>query len=133
MGYRLQANKKTKEGADHPDRDDQFNFINSKVEKFLQEKEPVISVDTKKKENIGNFKNKGQEYRPKGNPEEVNGHDFPDKELGKAVPYGIYEIDRNKGWVSVGVSSDTAQFAVGSIRKWWNDMGKKVRPKATKL
>ncbi len=133
MGFSLQANKKTKEGSDHPDRDEQFNFINSKVEEFLEVGEPVISVDTKKKENIGNYKNNGEEYCPKKTPVEVNGHDFPNKELGKAAPYGIYEIDRNKGWVNVGISSDTAQFAVESIRKWWHGMGKQVRPKATKL
>lgn len=133
MGFSLQSNKKTKEGADHPDRDEQFNFINSKVERFLEEGEPVISVDTKKKENIGNYKNNGKEYRPKKTPEEVKGHDFPDKKLGKVAPYGIYEIDRNKGWVNVGISSDTAQFAVESIRKWWYEMGKSVRPNATKL
>ncbi len=133
MGYSLQANKKTKEGGNHPDRDAQFEFINAKVEEFLKEGEPVISVDAKKKENIGNYKNEGKEYTLKGKPKEVNVYDFPNKELGKAVPYGIYEIDRNKGWVSVGISSDTAQFAVGSIRKWWNEMGKETRPNATKL
>ena len=133
MGYSLQANKKTKEGGDHPDRDEQFNFINSKVTHFLEAGEPVISVDAKKKENLGDYKNAGVEYAPKGKPVEVNVYDFPDKELGKAVPYGIYEIDRNKGWVNVGVSADTAQFAVESIRKWWHGMGKKTRPNATKL
>lgn len=133
MGYSLQGNKKTKEGGDHPDRDAQFHFINDKVETFLAEGEPVISVDCKKKENLGNYKNNGEEYAPKGQPTEVKVYDFPNKKLGKAVPYGIYEIDRNKGWVNVGVSSDTGQFAVESIRRWWNGMGKSVRPKATKL
>jgi len=133
MGFSLQSNKKTKEGGAHPDRDKQFLFINAKVTQFLEEGEPVISVDAKKKENLGIYKNEGKEYMPKGEPVEVNVYDFPNKELGKAVPYGIYEIDRNKGWVNVGVSSDTAQFAVESIRRWWYGMGKQVRPNATKL
>ncbi len=133
MGYSLQSNKKTHEGGKHPDRDDQFRFINIKTENFLNESLPVISVDTKKKEHIGEYKNEGKEYAPKGKPIEVNVYDFINKELGKAVPYGVYEILRNKGWVSVGVSSDTAQFAVESIRRWWNTMGKSAYPNATKL
>lgn len=133
MGYSLQVNKKTKEGGDNPDRDEQFHFINAKVEGFLAEGEPVISVDCKKKENLGNYKNNGEEYAPKGQPTEVKVYDFPNKKLGKAVPYGVYEIDRNKGWVNVGVSSDTGRFAVESIRRWWHRMGRSVRPHAKKL
>lgn len=133
LGYSLQGNKKTKEGSDHPDRNEQFEFINKKTIEFLAKGDPVISVDTKKKENIGNYKNGGQEYAPKGKPLEVNGHDFPNKELGKAVPYGILDIDRNKGWVNVGISADTAEFAVESIRRWWSKMGAVSRPQAKKL
>lgn len=134
MGYSLQANKKTKEGSsNHPDRDAQFNFINEKTKTFIAAKNPVISVDTKKKENVGNYKNNGQEYSKKGSPVEVNGHDFPDKELGKVAPYGVYDIEKNKGWVSVGISSDTAKFAVNSIRSWWNKIGKEMYPNATEI
>lgn len=133
MGYSLQANRKTDEGGHHPDRNGQFEFINSKTETFLSEKQPVISVDTKKKENLGNFKNNGREYRPKGEPAKVKVYDFTDKKLGKAVPYGVYEIMRNKGWVNVGLSADTAEFSVGSIGRWWEGMGKKAYPDAKKL
>jgi len=122
-GYSLQANRKTKEKADDPDRDKQFNYIASNVELFHKENNPVLSIDTKKKENIGNYKNNGQEYSPKGTPIEVNGHDFINKNLGKVSPYGIYDIGQNKGWVSVGISSDTAEFAVNAIRSWWYNMG----------
>lgn len=133
IGYSLQGNKKTKEGGGHPDRDGQFNVINTKTKKFLEENEPVISVDTKKKENLGVYKNEGKEYAPQGKPVEVKVYDFPNKKLGKAIPYGVYEILRNKGWVNVGVSYDTAQFAVESIRRWWYTMGKIAYPNAKKL
>jgi hypothetical protein len=125
QGYSLKANKKTKEGkSDHPDRDAQFQFINQKAKEFVNKGNPVLSVDTKKKENVGNFKNNGKEWMPKGEWTQVNTHDFPDKALGKAAPYGIYDTTRNEGWVSIGISHDTAEFAVNSIRTWWNNMGK---------
>lgn len=124
LGYSLQANKKTHEGADHPDRNAQFEYINKTVISFQNDNHPVISVDTKKKENIGNYKNNGKEYSQKGKPTEVNAYDFPDKKLGKVSPYGVYDVSQNKGWVSVGISYDTAEFAVNSIRSWWYKMGK---------
>ena len=133
QGYSLQANRKVNEGGKHPDRDEQFNFINSKVKDFQAKEQPVISVDTKKKENIGNFKNAGQEYYKKGSSPKVNVHDFIDKEKGKAAPYGIYDLSKNKGWVSVGISSDTAEFAVNSIRSWWYEMGQEAYPNATRI
>jgi transposase len=123
LGYSLQANKKTKEGSDHPDRDAQFLYISEKVRGFQERNLPVISVDTKKKELIGEYKNNGREWRPKGCPTEVNGHDFPDKKSGKVIPYGVYDITSDKGWVSVGIDHDTAEFAVASIRRWWYEMG----------
>ena len=132
-GYSLQANKKTNEGGDHPDRNEQFEYINKKVRDFQKWNQPVISVDTKKKENIGNFKNSGKEYHKKKNPEEVNVYDFVDKKLGKVAPYGVYDIVQNKGWVNVGISSDTAEFAVESIRTWWQEMGKPIYPTAKKI
>ena len=122
-GYRLQSNRKTEEGGDHPDRDAQFSFINEKAKAFQKKNHPVISVDTKKKELIGNYKNAGREYHQKGQAPKVNVYDFLDKEKGKVAPYGIYDLDKNKGWVSVGISSDTAEFAVNSIRSWWQEMG----------
>ncbi len=125
-GYSMQANCKKLEGAQNPDRDAQFRHINEQVKAFQGKSCPVLSIDTKKKENIGNYKNGGQEYSQKGNPVLVNTYDFPDKELGKVAPYGIYDIGRNEGWVSVGISSDTARFAVNSIRTWWYVMGKKI-------
>ena len=133
MGYSLQANKKTKEGGNHPDRNAQFEHINETVKAFQSEGQPVISVDTKKKELIGNFKNAGQEYHLKGQPDEVRVYDFLDKELGKAAPYGIYDLTQNQGWVNVGISHDTAAFAVNSIRQWWHSMGSQVYPQAKKL
>ena len=133
LEYSLQGNKKTKEGEDHPDRNKQFKHINKSVKKFLAIGDPVISVDTKKKELIGNYKNNGNEWREKGNPLEVNGHDFPDPKLGKAVPYGIYDIGENTGWVNVGITADTAEFAVVSIEKWWLNTGKKIYKNADKL
>jgi hypothetical protein len=133
LGYSLQANKKTIEGTDHLDRDDQFKHINEKCKTFQGEKQPVISVDSKKKENIGNFKNSGRELRQKKDPILVNVYDFKDKELGKVNPYGVYDITNNSGWVNVGIDNDTASFAVESIRRWWNMMGCKVYPEAKKL
>lgn len=133
MGYSLQANRKTSEGKQHPDRNEQFEFINLLVEENLQDGNPVISVDAKKKELIGNFKNGGKEWCPQGNPEEVNVYDFLSMAQGRATPYGIYDIGRNDGWVNVGVDKDTAAFAVESIRRWWNDMGKENYPKAKQI
>ena len=134
LGYSLQANRKTKEGsADHPDRDQQFHYINEQAMEFQQRQEPVISVDTKKKELVGEFKNGGQEWQPQGDPEEVNGHDVPDPALGKVNPYGVYDQNANVGWVSVGTDHDTAEFAVESIRRWWSKMGKARYPNATEL
>lgn len=133
MGYSLQANSKTREGAHHIDRDAQFHYINGQAKAFLAGREPVVSVDTKKKELVGNFKNNGQEWRPKGRPELVNVHDFIDRKLGRAVPYGVYDITNNVGWVSVGTDHDTASFAVHAIRRWWRTMGRKRHPAATKL
>ena len=133
LGYSLQANKKTIEGTSHPDRDQQFNYINEKCKEFQKENQPVISVDTKKKEYIGNFKNGGKELRPKNDPLLVNVYDFEDKELGKVNPYGVYDLLKNEGWVNVGIDNDTASFAVESIRRWWNMMGCKSYPEAKKL
>jgi len=133
LGYSLQANRKTREGSSHVDRDAQFHYINDQATAFLAAGEPVISVDTKKKELIGDFKNGGREYRPKASPETVNIHDFIDPKLGRAVPYGVYDIADNKGWVSVGTDHDTASFAVHAVRRWWLSMGKKRYPKARRL
>jgi Rhodopirellula transposase DDE domain len=133
LDYSLQSNKKTKEGMSHPDRDKQFKYINKSIKIFQKNNLPAISVDTKKKENIGEYKNSGKEYRPNGNPIKTNTHDFPNKELGKASPYGVYDLVQNKGWVSVGVSCDTAEFAVNTIRTWWNKMGKPLYKKADRL
>lgn len=126
QGYSLQANRKTSEGKkDHPDRDQQFRYINEQAKRFLRGRKPVISVDTKKKELVGNYKNGGREWEQKGRAVEVLSHDFPDPEVPKAVPYGIYDIGNNTGWVNVGVDADTAEFAVESIRQWWRWTGKK--------
>ncbi len=133
LGFSLQANRKTYEGGSVEDRNDQFEYINKTVMSFMLEEEPVISVDCKKKENIGNFKNQGTEWHLAGNAPKVNVYDFIDKELGKAVPYGVYDIAQNQGWVSVGVSKDTAEFAVNSIRSWWQQMGKERYPNAKNL
>jgi len=133
LGYRLQANRKTREGSDHPDRDAQFQHINQAVGLALAQNQPVISVDTKKKELVGDFKNGGREYRPQASPQEVRVHDFLIKELGRAVPYGIYDLAANAGWVSVGMDHDTAAFAVNTIRSWWCKSGKARYPKAHKL
>ena len=132
-GYSLQANRKTREGARHPDRNAQFKHINAQVRRFQNQDQPAISVDTKKKELIGDFRNAGREWRPSGDPEEVRVHDFLDKNLGKAIPYGVYDMINNQGWVSVGIDHDTAQFAVNSIRRWWKRMGRRRFPRATKL
>ena len=133
MGYSLQANSKTREGSKHIDRDAQFQYINTQAKAFLAAREPVISVDTKKKELVGNFKNNGREWRRKGAPELVNIHDFIDPKLSRAVPYGVYDITNNVGWVSVGTDHDTASFAVNAIHRWWRAMGKKRYPEATRL
>jgi transposase len=133
LGYSLQSNAKTREGASHPDRDAQFHYINETVAAALQGNQPVISVDTKKKELIGDFKNPGRELRPKGCPEKVRTHDFKDKKLGKVSPYGIYDVAEDSGWVLVGIETDTAQFAVASIRGWWEHLGSERYPDATTL
>jgi hypothetical protein len=132
-GYSLQSNRKTKEGASHPDRNAQFEYINRRVIACRRRHQPVVSVDTKKKELIGEFKNVGEEWQPKGKPAEVKVHDFPDKKLGKAIPYGVYDLARNEGWVSVGIDHDTARFAAASIRRWWQEMGSPRYPGATEL
>jgi transposase len=134
MGYSLQANLKTlEEGANHPDRDEQFRYLNRQVRQFLRQDDPVISVDTKKKELIGHYANKGRQWRPHGKPEKVKIHDFIDPEEPKAIPYGIYDLARNEGWVSVGCDHDTASFALASIRRWWQSMGKEQYPQAQRL
>jgi hypothetical protein len=133
LDYSLQANSKTKEGQDHPDRDAQFEHINQQVCAFHREGQPVISVDAKKKELVGDFRNSGREWRRRGKPEEVRAKDFPDKQLGKAIPEGVYDLGRNEGWVSVGVDHDTAEFATASIRRWWQEMGWAVYPKTRRL
>jgi len=133
LDYSLQANKKTTEGNQHPDRNAQFEHINAQAEAFQHRGQPVISVDTKKKELVGDFKNGGQEWEQKGKPTPVRVHDFVDKNLGKAIPYGIYDIGRNDAWVNVGVDHDTAEFAVASIEGWWTTMGSKVYPDASEL
>ena len=132
-GYSLQANRKTREGGQHPDRNAQFEFLNAQVKRLLKRGQPAISVDTKKKELVGDFKNAGRQWRPQGQPEEVRVHDFQDKTLGKVVPYGVYDILNNQGWVSVGIDHDTAEFATNSIRRWWIKMGRSRFPKAQDL
>jgi hypothetical protein len=133
MDYSLQANRKVREGSKHPDRNQQFEYISEQVQQFHRRGQPVISVDTKKKEVVGRYRNAGVEWRPKASPEEVNDHDFPDPKKGKAVPYGIYEIASNQGWVNVGTDHDTPEFAVQSIRSWWLSMGKPGYPNAEEL
>jgi hypothetical protein len=133
QGFSLQGNAKTLEGKQNPDRDAQFRYINEQVKTHHAAGEPVVSVDTKKKENVGEFKNAGREWRPAGDPIEVDTHDFPDKELGKAVPYGIYDLAANTGWVNVGTDHDTATFAVESLRRWWHGAGRLTYPHATRL
>jgi hypothetical protein len=133
LDYSLQSNKKVLEGKSHEDRDAQFVYINQSVIDFQEKGQPTISVDTKKKENIGEYKNNGREFSKKGKPTKVNTHDFPDKKLGKVVPYGIYDIGMNKGWVSVGISGDTAEFAVNAIRTWWYKMAANSYQKASEI
>jgi Rhodopirellula transposase DDE domain len=133
MGYSLQGNRKTREGIQHPDRDGQFRHIAARVAARKQHGEPALSVDTKKKEVLGNLKNPGQTYRPKGDPKKVKTHDFPDPKLGKAVPYGVYDIHGNEAGVSVGISHDTAEFAVAAIRRWWEKLGRQRYRRAKRL
>jgi hypothetical protein len=133
MQYSLQANRKTMEGASHPDRDAQFQYINAAVSRRLTQGLPVISVDTKKKELVGRFKNGGRQWRRQGQPERVNVHDFLDPKKGKAIPYGVYELGRNVGWVSVGIDHDTAAFALATIRRWWRELGRTAYPNAATL
>jgi transposase len=133
LGYSLQVNRKTEEGEDVPDRDAQFHHINARVRCFQRRGQPVVSVDTKKKELVGNYRNSGGEWRPEGEPVRVKTKDFKDKTLGKVAPYGVYDLTANEGWVSVGVSHDTAEFAVESLRRWWKEMGRRAYPRATEL
>ena len=133
LGYSLQANRKTLEGKQHPDRDAQFNHMNRRVRAFQRRRQPVVSVDTKKKELVGPFENAGRAWRPRGHPEPVRVHDFPDKTLGKAIPYGVYDLTHDAGWVSVGVDHDTASFAVETLRRWWRRMGCVSYPVARRL
>jgi len=131
LGYSLQANRKTLEGSSHADRDQQFHHINQQVTQLLGQRQPVISVDTKKKELVGDFRNTGAELRPRGDPEKVRVHDFVIPELGRAAPYGVYDLANNSGWVSVGVDHDTSAFAVETIRRWWHCMGQPSYPQAS--
>jgi hypothetical protein len=133
LGYSLQANAKTTEGAQHPDRDAQFGYLNDQAQAHLAAGDPVISVDTKKKELVGAYKNGGREWQPKGQPEQVKVHDFIDKELGKANPYGVYDVAADTGWVTVGTDHDTAAFAVATIRRWWQAVGTATYPGACRL
>jgi hypothetical protein len=133
LGYSLQSNRKTLEGCHHPDRDAQFQYIHRRAKVFQKQGQPVISVDTKKKELVGQYRNGGQEWHLQGQPEEVKVYDFPDKELGKIIPYGVYDEATNTGWVSVGVDHDTAEFAVETVRRWWRHMGSQVYPKAKRI
>jgi len=133
LGYSLHALRKSREGTEHPDRNAQFEYISAMVEDFQERNQPVISVDTKKKELVGNFKNGGREWQPKGQPEAVNVHDFPGDAVGKAIPYGVFDMTRNEAWVSVGRDHDTPAFAVASIRQWWKTMGRPAYPRATEL
>lgn len=132
-GYALQANRKTREGSDHPDRDQQFRFIAKTVKDFQRRQQPIISVDTKKKELVGSFKQTGQEWSKTKQPVTVNMHDFPEKTFGKVIPYGIYDLQRNEGWMNVGITHDTAEFAVRSIRTWWQALGQSKYPRAREL
>jgi Rhodopirellula transposase DDE domain len=133
LGYGMQGLRKTREGSSHPDRDAQFHYINRQCQEFQQRGQPIISVDSKKKELVGDFKNGGREWHPKGQPEPVRVHDFEDKQKGKVTPHGVYDIGRNQGWVSVGIDHDTAEFAVDSIRHWWRRMGQPTYPAAQEL
>jgi transposase len=133
LGYSLQSNRKTLASGDHPDRDDQFEHLNRRVKAFQRQKQPVVSVDAKKKELLGQYRNGGREWRPKGQPEEVKVYDFVDETLDKVIPYGVYDLTTNRGWISVGIDHDTAEFAVESLRRWWQHMGSKTYPQAKKL
>jgi hypothetical protein len=133
LGYTTQRTRKTREGSDHPDRDGQFRRISDLVRSYQAAGQSVVSVDTKKKELLGDFANAGQEWHPTGDPEQVRTHDFVDKELGKAIPYGVYDIARNEGYVNVGVTHDTPEFAVAALRRWWAEVGRSTYPKASKL
>ena len=133
LDYSLQGLRKTREGSSHPDRNAQFEHINRHVQAFQKRGQPVISVDTKKKELVGDFKNGGKEWQPQGDPEPVRVHDFKDKKLGKAIPYGVYDPTHNNGWVSVGIDHDTAEFATEAIRRWWREMGQPMYPRAREL
>ena len=133
QGFSLQSNRKTRDGDSHPDRDAQFGHINKKAQSFMRRGQPVISVDTKKKELVGDFKNAGREWRRRGCPEEVRSHDFPDPKIKKAIPYGVYDVAHNEGWVSVGIDHDTARFATATIKRWWRKMGRKRHPRAKEL
>jgi transposase len=133
LDYSLQGNRKTREGTNHPDRNAQFEYINRKTSQWISRRQPAISVDTKKKELVGDFKNGGRQWHPKGKPEKVRVHDFPDPQLGKAIPYGVYDLARNAGWVSVGMDHDTAAFAVNTIRRWWRATGRTAYPQARSL
>lgn len=133
LGYSLQGNRKVREGASHPDRNAQFEYINAQVVSFQRRGQPVVSVDTKKKENVGDFKNPGEEWGRQGQPEEVRAKDFMDKGLGKAIPYGVYDLTCDNGWVRVGIDHDTAAFAVETVRRWWSEMGKLAYPGAKEL
>ena len=131
--FSLQSNRKTHEGTSHPDRNAQFSYINEQVMAFQRRGQPAVSVDTKKKELVGDFKNAGREWSPKGQPREVRMHDFPDPKMKKAIPYGVYDLTRNEGWVSVGIDHDTARFAAASIKRWWKKMGRRRYPQAKEL
>src|SRR5947199_1544734 len=133
LGYSLQSNRKTIEGKGHPDRDAQFQYINRRVQALQRQGQPVVSVDAKKKELVGQFRNGGREWQPEGQPEEVEVYDFAKKDQGKVIPYGIYDQTINTGWVSVGVDHDTAEFAVEALRRWWRNMGSRVYPRAKRL
>ncbi len=133
LGYSLQANRKTLEGRQHPDREAQFQYLNRRVKAFQRQGQPVVSVETKKKELVGQFRAGGREGHPSGQPEQVKVHDFPDKEQGKVIPYGVYDLATNTGWVSVGVDHDTAEFAVATLRRWWHHLGREVYPQARRL
>jgi hypothetical protein len=133
QGYRLQRTVKTLEGAQHADRDAQFRYLNEQAKAHLAAGQPVVSVDTKKKELVGRFANGGREWQPVGEPEQVSVHDFPDPGLGKAIPYGVYDLGRNTGWVGVGTDHDTAAFAVATLRRWWQQVGRAVYPEAERL
>jgi hypothetical protein len=133
MGYRLQSVRKSREGSAHPDRNAQFEYIATMVKRFQKHNQPVISVDTKKKELVGDFKNSGREWQPKGTPERVQVHDFPGDALGKAIPYGVYDLTRDEASVNVGLDHDTPAFAVASIRQWWRSMGRIAYPEAKEL